>query len=137
MKTSEILSKAADIIATNGWVQEEYYLPIFERHTLRELRDPRKCEVCPRGAIAVAVGRHPLFIVDWPNHCLFESDADITAEEATDRDAIVGAERALANHLGVDDATGIEQWADDPDRALSEILAALREAAQAEAEAGR
>jgi hypothetical protein len=107
--------------------------------------DPRACRVCPRGAIAVAAGRHPLFAVDYsdpdPDGEYWGTDAE--QAERSDYEAIRTAEDALIRHLRLVGGPGrvpsqsIEMWADQPNRTRPQILAALRGAAQAERDRAR
>jgi hypothetical protein len=149
MKTSEILDGAAGVIQRQGWVQKNYYRSQLDAAG-RE-RNPRSCAVCPRAAIALAVGRHPKFEVQWPAH-REPRDADDPAElaeqdlaECADREAIGRAEEALVLHLlvvvgyrpTISSSPVIENWADQPSRTLPEVLQVMRECARLEREAGR
>lgn len=139
--TSEILDGAAGVIERNGLVFDSYYGMVLE-DSGRE-KDPRTCTVCPRSAIAVALGRHPMFVSDWPENCASPGAPD--PAELADRTAIAAAESALERHLvqvaGYRPSTGmhptIEDWADQSGRTLAQVLEALRGCAQAERRLGR
>ena len=139
-RRADLLDKAADHIQTHGLTTEEY---------VKDAANPRACPVCPRSAIAIAVGRHPLFAAAWPELCdHYEEDADDAGHlsiegqaELQDLRLIHDTERMLVDYLrseGVNVAdlplwesgTVIERWADDPSRTLPQILGAMRAAAE-------
>jgi hypothetical protein len=141
----EILEAAAGVVERNGWARETYF-----QSPGRELKDPRECPVCPRGAIAVAVGRHPMFVADWPEFCEAKDATDpgeiaeLAQAEQADRAAIIAAEETLTRYLLAEldhpptvHRPMIEDWADRPGRTLEQVLAALRDCARREREAGR
>ncbi|HEY1243263.1 MAG TPA: hypothetical protein VGF29_00395 [Hyphomicrobiaceae bacterium] len=115
METSEILFKAADVIVQRGW---------WNKGWMPDGENPRTCPVCVLAAINVAAGRNP--------------DAGIYLDPAAEDAAL-----ALAIHLGeeadefsVTEIVG-ETWNDGTCETAEQAISALREAAQAEAEAGR
>lgn len=137
---SDVLDAAVAHIHQYGWIRDEY---------VETNANPRTCRVCPRGAIAIANNRHPLYAVDWPElaeHYTGDDDdaGTLTVEgdaELADLRLIVEAERLLVAYLkseGVDVGdlppwdvgTFIERWADDPERTLPQILGAMTAAAQ-------
>lgn len=146
MPPSELLTGAADVIERNGWIQGEYVQPLPDEST-GGFRDAKECPVCPRGAIAIAAGRHPMFAADWPYECDLahamdnpEAAAAVAAEaEQAALNEIVAAEAALARYIRVElrfadgsaDEELIERWADDPYRTWPEILGTMRAAAEA------
>lgn len=111
------LRGAADIIQANGLARGEYIDLLAGDPPL----PPAKCPVCPRSAIALAVGRDPLFVVEWPLHCDGSTGSEV---EEADRALIVSAERTLRRYLVAelavdaaeddDDGGVIERWADGP-----------------------
>jgi hypothetical protein len=128
------LARAADIIQTNGLAREYY---VLERPGGLP---PARCPVCPRGAIALAVGQDPRFVVDWPNYCRMttaHSDPRRQAERAA-RAEIITAEKAFARYLreelgfteGAADGVLIENWTDTGDRSQTQVVGALLAAAE-------
>lgn len=128
------LRRAADIIQANGLARGEYIDLLAGDPPL----PPAKCPVCPRSAIALAVGRDPLFVVEWPLHCdgdPYDEGRDGTDVEQTDRALIVSAERTLRRYLVAelavdaaeddDDGGVIERWADGPAITQPQVVGAL------------
>jgi hypothetical protein len=132
VKTSELLDGAADVIERKGWVQKDYWNN--ETDSEGAPLDPRDCPVCPRGAIAVAAGRHPMWKIQNDRQA---ACGDLVGAERADWEAIDVAEMALVQYIGGTNPEGVENWADDEARTLPQILFALRAAARAEREAGR
>lgn len=139
---AELLDLGADVQARNGLMPNQFYEA--------GPRPPRECRVCPRGALAVAAGRHPEFAAMWPMYCdAFDPDVDSDENppesdaEGFDMGLITSAESALALHLltvvryvprGSRPRTlteVIEEWADEDGRTVEEITAAMRGAAAA------
>ena len=115
MKPSEILDKAADIIAERGLWQGSYKEP---------LGNPANCRVCVLGAINIATGSNP------------DTEAGFKVPGSTS-----AAANALADHLGLnpgDDLIDVlgNQWNDSRGSA-KDVERALRTAAASEREAGR
>lgn len=125
-----LLLGAADVIERNGWIQNDFY----EGYWTPDTPGP----VCPRAAIAIAAGQHPLFTAYWPQFC--ERPAAPTGEEQAVHAAITAAEDTLARYIREElryddvldriDASLVESWADDPARTLPEVIGALRAAAE-------
>lgn len=103
---AEILDRAADLIARNGWWQGFYY-------DLGTDLPRRECALCTRGAINLAAnGRAPDRLSD-------------AAEDAL---------RALERHLDISGEYphSVADWNDNPERTVEQVVAALRGAAAAE-----
>lgn len=113
---SEILSKAADLIDKPGaWTQEEFAKAEDGTHWIEdeEAFDGAVCW-CALGAVAVATNENPWSI--WGSETLAGK-----------------AQFALTEVVGFP----VAGWNDAPERTQAEVVAALREAARIEAEAGR
>lgn len=116
MKNSEILDKAADVIAERGHWRGSYKRPGD---------DPATCPVCVLGAINVATGSTP------------DTEAGFKVPGTAS-----AAANALANHLGIDgDESLIEtlgnEWNDHEVESAEEVVRELRAAATSERAAGR
>lgn len=152
MKNSELLTAGADVIVRNGWVQDDYFQDI-RVGTEDDLDQPgswlpaEQCPVCPRAALAVAAGGHPL---DYSKGWVPPWDRLMSPEVRERGKAVLAAETALAEFLrdpwpeaarmldgGFPVDTVIERWADEDGRTLEEILRAMRRAADGERKAGR
>lgn len=115
MKTSEILDKAADVIAERGLWRGSYKEP---------LANPATCRVCVLGAINIATGSRP------------DTEAGFKVPGATS-----AAANALADHLGLnpgDDLIDVlgNEWNDQAGSDV-QVVRALRAAAASEREQGR
>lgn len=124
---SALLPIAADIIARDGFIGDDY----FEGD---DYRPGTPCRVCPRAAFAIAGGRHPLYVEAWPLRCV---DTTPTEEEIAAYEEIVAAEAAFARYLredqrffysGSDDAGLIESWAEQDEREQTQVVGAVRAA---------
>jgi hypothetical protein len=103
VNTSEILTRAADLIEQRGWNQGWYV---------------NACGgLCARGAIYAAAGHEPLFL---------DVNGDWFAPVMNDRD-VDRAERFLDGFVGVHAAS----WNDTVARSAADVTAALRGAAEA------
>ena len=138
------LRRAGDIILANGLARGEYVDLLAGDPPL----PVDKCPVCPRSAIALAVGRDPLFVVDWPMHCdgdPYDEDREGSDAERAARTEILAAEKRfreyLVDELGIDatedddDGGVIERWADEPGRTASEVVGAFNASAEYEGRA--
>ncbi|MGH3379518.1 MAG: DUF6197 family protein [Actinoallomurus sp.] len=124
-----LLIGAAVIMQRNGWIQDDYFDA--------DLYQPDvPCRVCPRAAIAIAAGQHPMFVASWPLRCAAPEPDE--AECATYNE-IKAAEGLLARYLreelryndgGSLDGDMVEVWADEEQRTLPEILGVLHAAAE-------
>ena len=111
MKTSEILSKAADIIDERGWYQG-HYMPWGA--------DRASCPVCALGAINVAAGFPP----------------DGSPDESSDVAGPAGGAAAeLVLWLGGN--FEIDHWNDAPGQSAAVVVRELRACAADLAEAGQ
>lgn len=144
-----LLLRAADIIQANGLARGEYVDLLAGDPPL----PVDKCPVCPRSAIALAAGRDPLFVVEWPSHCDAGYDEDdesgqiATDGERATRAEILSAEKALRRYLVAElgvpstddtysDGEVIEVWADEDGRTQPQVVGALRAAAEQDEAAG-
>ena len=124
-----LLLEGANVIQANGFVPNAYY---EEKKTDDGRWQPaRQCRVCPRGAVAVAAGKDPDFMIvlDARGLTAAESDRDTY-------DAISDAEQRFAHYLTVEqgaepfptDGEVIEAWADAPGRTKPHVVGAMRAA---------
>lgn len=113
MKTSEILGKAADVIAEHGLAKGEYQQP------------DGSC--CTLGAIREALGLGWEGIRSPQCHNAIRAFACHLSIDLSEWDSLVDG--AVAR-IGTD-------WNDRPDRTAKQVIAELRAAAQTEREAGR
>lgn len=129
MTMTDLLIRGADVIDRNGFIGDDYY----EGETYQ----PNvPCRVCPRAALAIASGRHPLFVESWPLQC--ESLTEQTEEERAAYEEIVAAETCLARYLREEqgyhydgsDSQLIEAWAEELGRTQTQVVGALRAAAE-------
>lgn len=116
MKVSEILDKAADVIAERGHWRGGYKRPGD---------DPATCPVCVLGAINVATGSSP------------DTEAGFKVPGTAS-----AAANALADHLGLnpgDDLIDLlgNEWNDNDAESAEDVVRELRAAAASEREAGR
>jgi hypothetical protein len=116
VKTSEILDKAADVIATRGWWRGGYKEP---------RRDPRTCPVCVLGAINVATGSSPDAESSFKVPCVASAAANALAEYL-----YLNPGDDLIDVLG-------NEWNDCDVESAEEVVRKLRAAAASEREAGR
>lgn len=126
---NDLLLRGADVISRNGFIGDDY----FEGE---EYRPNVPCRVCPRAALAIATGRHPLFVEAWPLHC--QSQGEYTEAEAAAYEEISTAETRLARYLRDEqgyrydgsDAALIEAWAEELGRTETQVVGAMRAAAE-------
>lgn len=116
MKTSEILDKAADVIAERGWWRGSYKEP---------RRDPRTCPVCVLGALNVATGSSPDVEASFKVPCATSAAANALADYL-----MLNPGDDLIDTLG-------NEWNDRDAESAEEVVRKLRAAAASEREQGR
>jgi hypothetical protein len=121
MKNSEILSKAADVIDERGWVRCAMFAS-----------QDYAAACCADGGLWVAVNVDPREPLDSANNPAVE-----LAYDAEDALAALLAGCPPEQFYPMTSFEVITSWNDDPERTKDQVIAKLREAAQAEAEAGR
>ena len=131
---NQTLRAAGRILLDNGFARGKYFRAVMDPGGWRP---PRECPVCPRGAIAIAVGVVPDFMVPFEEPGLTVPENATTAVEE-----IREAERRLRLYLVVElgyladaaapDGAVITDWADDPERTQQEAIGACNAAAEYE-----
>ncbi|MFY2788494.1 DUF6197 family protein [Rhodococcus sp. MALMAid1271] len=112
MTLSEILNRAADLLADKGW-NRGYY------------QSPEGC-LCAVGAITLAAGG------------CFSYDEDGTPDDFQGPNddsrgiyaAMEAVEQAVSGSVGVDAARDLVTWNDDPDRTQQEVIDTFRSVAK-------
>jgi hypothetical protein len=130
---NETLRSAGQILATNGFVQDLYFKVVLDPTGWRPTRE---CPVCPRGAIAIAAGVDPDFMVARTGILLVPEADEAAFHEISE------AERLLRRYLVVElgyradleasDGAVIQDWADEPERTQQEAVGACNAAAEYE-----
>lgn len=101
---ADILTKAADLIATNGWIRSSY----FDAEQAFTGVPLNKCRVCVMGAIGLVTENHPIPI-RW-----------------TDSESPRIAVMAIRDHVGMDP----DMWNDDtPNLTSQDVVDTLRQVA--------
>lgn len=139
MKPSEILFTTAIHIETYGWARYKFA-------DVNSGESAKRCRVCPRGGMSVAVGRHPTFAAGYGERGLEAVDPDVATRYRNAFADVSAAEKAFAAYLGrrglvpsamADDPIAIEWWNDRRADSAEQVVEELRSCAAELAAGGR
>jgi hypothetical protein len=122
--TGQLLRAAADHLDTHGWLQGAYY----------DLGDDLLTPpACVAGAIRISYAGQPVGAADTPDlvdplHHVRDAIAQL-ADHLDGAGGLAGLRRITYPDRAVVDELYVGGWNDDPDRTITEVITALRHAA--------